>query len=502
MATRKGITYTEDGEIVDDDGLVNDSYGDDLVEGMKATAAKIKARRLARRTAPTNNKARRLAARPTPAKGFTTKFLDNLKPADKRIELADNGKAGLRLRLEPSGTRTFVWYYKDGPKTRVLTLGRYGKGDGHISLKQARDQLDKAKERHREGERPGLVPDAPKTVEGLCEIFYKRRILRHRTRPEEVRRILDNDVIPGIGKKQLRTLTAPTVAAVVERVVDRGAETHAGKVLATLKQLFKFAEARGYIDRSPAYALDRKDLGVIDTIRDRHLDQSELKELWQAINRAPRMSEQTRYALKILILTGVRTGELLKARWEHIDLGKGEWFIPTENSKTTKWTVPLVPAVVRLFRELQDIAGESEWVLASTRRKDDEKDRPISDKSLNRALRRLFDLKVKDKDGNEYPLLNIPHVRVHDFRRTLRTQLEDLKAVDNETGRRYTIEPHVAEKCLNHSLGRIDKTYNKNTLFTKRREALQAWADRVDVIVNDRDNVNVLHTNRGQHEQT
>ena len=60
-------------------------------------------------------------------------------------------------------------------------------------------------------------------------------------------------------------------------------------------------------------------------------------------------------------------------------------------------------------------------------------------------------------------------------------------------GKLYSIEPHISEKCLNHSLGRIEKTYNKNTLLGKRREALQAWSDHVEVLVTDRDNVEALH---------
>ena len=59
------------------------------------------------------------------------------------------------------------------------------------------------------------------------------------------------------------SITAPLLARVVDKVVDRGAAAHAGKVLATLKQLFKFAQARGYIDISPATPLSPVDLGVV-----------------------------------------------------------------------------------------------------------------------------------------------------------------------------------------------------------------------------------------------
>jgi integrase len=403
-----------------------------------------------------------------PKTGFTTAWLDNVKPKSKRIEYADAGCRGLRLRVEPTGRKSFVWYYREGGRNRVLTLGRYGTCESCISLKDARKALQVAKEKHEDGVSPALPTDTPTTVEELAEIFYARRILPHRKVPEVVRMILDNDIIPKLGKMKLATLSAPVIATMIEQVVDRGARTHAGKVLAIAKQMFRFAEARGWIDRSPAYALDKKDLSIVDNVRDRHLSAEEIQALWQALDNYKRLSVQVKLGIQVLLLTGVRTAELLQAKWEHIQ--DNEWFIPEENSKTTAWTVPIVPAVASLLDELQEIADhfESDWVMASTT------DEPLSDKALARAIRRLRD----KKDDKGKLLLDIPDFTPHDFRRTLRTHLEDLD-----------VPPYVAEKCLNHSLGRIERTYNRNELLEQRREALQKWADFVYLSVTPRDNV-------------
>jgi integrase len=432
----------------------------------------------------------------SPPKGFTDKFLENLQKADKRYELRDLMAPGLRLRVEPSGRKTFVWYFKEGTKTKVLTIGRYGTGG--ISLKQARAALEKAKLRHTEGEQVQPSSEAPRTVSELAEVFYTKRILPHRKVPQAVRTILDRDILPVIGRRAPGAVTAETVAMVVEKVVDRGAVVHAGKVLAVCKQMFRYAAARwsSVVPQSPAYPLDRKDLGVQDNVRDRNLTDMEIQQLWQALDAHPRISQQVRLALKVLLLTGVRTNELLSATWDEIDLDRHEWNIPESHSKTSGWTVPLVPAVEALFLQLRDIsdkAGKSPYVVAGDERTarvpGDDRPRRLSDKALARALRRLFEPR---RDGTA--MLAFPKCSPHDFRRTLRTHLDDLKAIDSETGRRYSIEPHIAEKCLNHSLGRIERTYNKNTLIAKRREALQAWADHVDVLVTERDNVEVLET--------
>ena len=70
-------------------------------------------------------------------------------------------------------------------------------------------------------------------------------------------------------------------------MVDRGASTHAGKVLQILKQMFRFAEGRGYIDHSPAYALDKKDLGCVDNMKDRYLTVEEIRIVWHNGDAAP-----------------------------------------------------------------------------------------------------------------------------------------------------------------------------------------------------------------------
>ena len=269
-------------------------------------------------------------------------------------------------------------------------------------------------------------------------------------------------------------------------MVDRGAKALAGKVLATIKQLFKFAQVRGYIDSSPAYPLNPGDLGVVNNIRERALDtdeegeaQADLVEicaLWRALDKAPRLSPQIRFGVKILLLTGVRSGELRLAQWEHIDFDAATWKIPASNTKNAKaWTVPLSPQVLDLFKNLHKAAEGSQWVLPSFMG-DFTGESPITDKALARAVKRLFSL--TDSDGNR--LLPIDYFTPHDLRRTLRTHLS-----------RLGVAPHIAEKCLNHSLSKLGKTYDKHTYLDDRREALEKWAMVVDLAVNPRDNVSI-----------
>lgn len=399
-----------------------------------------------------------------PKTGLTDSFLKGIKPLPYRCEAADPKTPGLRIRVNPTGKINFVWYYRDHTtgKNKVLTLGPYGDKDGQLTLKKAREALETAKKRHEAGELGGSA-DIPQTVTELAELFYKDRILPHRSRPDAARQILDHDIIPVIGNKKLNTLTTITVANCVQVVVKRGAAAHAGKVTSLLKQLFKFAEGRGYIDRSPAYALDKKDLGVVEKVRERWLKTEEIKPVWDAIDSAPKMSLPVKNALKVLLLTGVRTGELMQAEWSHINFDAAEWYFPKENTKTkSEWLVPLTPAVIGLIKELEGI--HDKYVFAGI-------DGQLNDKALGRAMRRLF----------EMGLLQIERCTPHDFRRTIRTHLEALN-----------IEPHICEKVLNHSLGRINAIYNKNNYLDQRRIALEKWADFVDLLVNEQNNVVVF----------
>jgi len=398
----------------------------------------------------------------SPPNGLTDGFIKHLKPQDKRYDVADKSCKGLRIRIGTTGKKSFVWFYNDieTNKLKMLTLGRYGDGDDQLTLSTARKALETAKIKLDAGELHTVKINTPQTVSELCEVFYNDRIIPHRRSPEAVKQVIEYDIKPTIGNKLIKTLSTVAVVNCVQVVVKRGASVHAGKVTAILKQLFKFAEGRGYIDRSPAYALDKKDLGVVTTTRERWLEAHEIKPVWDVISNQPKLSLPVKNGLKILLLTGVRTGELIKAKWEHINFEKKEWFIPKENTKTLQeWTVPLTPNAMSLIAELQGL--DPVYVFCG-------KNGMISDKAMGRAMRRLFEIGA----------LDIEPVRPHDFRRTVRTHLEKLN-----------VAPHIAEKCLNHSLGAINATYNKNSYLDERREALERWNEFVSLQINPKSNV-------------
>ena len=412
---------------------------------------------------------------------FTTKKLDSLKPDEKEYEIGDSGHPGLRLRVAPTGKKVFRWRYKKvgSNKWGVKTLGEYSKAFG---ISAARAKLDRLKKEHKHRLDTGQVESPVTTVSELADVFYTRRIEKQRRCPGDALRIIDNDIKPKLGKYKLDAITAPTIGNMVTSVVERGAASHAKKVLALVKQMFGFGESLGYIQYNPAASLKGENLNVEANVRDRYLTTDEIKKLWKALDRMPRMSETMKIAFRVLLLTGVRSGELLKAHWENVDLDKGEWTIPVEDQKLTikqaqkakPFVIAIPPMAVDLFKQLKEYANqvakdrkqESVFVMASLTSESGR----YEDKSIGHACRRMLTQKVDKKQ-----ILDIPAFTPHDLRRTLRTHLSET----------LDIQPHVAEKCLNHSLGRIEAVYNQATLYDQRKEALERWADYLSRVVSD-----------------
>jgi integrase len=374
-----------------------------------------------------------------------------------------------------------------------MTLGYFSREGAaeHLSLKDARNRLDEIQAAHREHrlqEVLGGAAGAPKTVEELAELFYGKRIVPHRRRPEVVRDVLDRDILPRIGKRSLAGFSTAACRWIVEEVVSRGATTYAGRVLQVLKQLGRYGVGNSYLSTNPASPLEPKQLGVVAEGSERFLTRSEIVAWWHALDESE-MTPTVRNGLRLLLFTGLRTAELLKQRWADVNLDGEDGptlTIPVENQKVTKeaarkarpFVVPLAPPAVEVLRELKGLAGRSPWVMAS----EDAAEGRITDKALGLAMRRLWRGHKtrgnrKNKGETRPPLLTIPPASPHDLRHTMKTHY-------NAT---LGIEPWVAERALNHSLGPIFKRYTHDDFAPKLRDAALRWADYVTRIVRGED---------------
>ena len=323
---------------------------------------------------------------------LTAAVVNAAQPRAVRYELADNIEPGLRIRVHPSGVKTLRWQRLDKTtgKHAVVVLGRFSFEQAAGCLTWPGPLVGRAAEggpphrhhgrgRGRDAGRgdspsPSGPGDTSPLVKDLADDFYKRRIQPHRKRHEETKALVEKEITAVLGRRTVASITTAECARLVERVVDRGAKAHAGKVLGLLKQLFKFAEGRDLIQRNPAARLDPDDLGIVLGRRKRWLSETEIPIFWTALDERtepvyverhdprtgktqkyvqtmPTLGDTTRAGLRVLLLTGVRSGELLQAEWEHVDFKKATWTIPVANQKLSPkqardahpFVIPLVP---------------------------------------------------------------------------------------------------------------------------------------------------------------
>ena len=432
--------------------------------------------------------------RTTAAPPLTAKAIEAARAGERNLELFDSAAPGLCIRVTPTGGKVFRWYVRS--IGRAITIGRWSKVEkpGHVTLGEARRWLERLKEAHTVGRldevvrelealrpRPGKAPAVPAGVLTVREVAkdFLAYLERERRRPEQARRTFDADILPAIGDRPVGAVAPLECRRIVEAVVARGAPVQAGHVLALLKQFFTFAVDRDDAPSNPAERFrNARALGVEKNVSQRYLSPDEIAAFWRALDSYKGMTPTVRGALKLLLLLGVRSGELLQATWEEVDLEAATWTVPVAHQKLTRqrektarpWTVPLSPSSVAIFRDLEALANglRSNYVLASFHATAE--GGALTEKSLNHAMRRLF--------TGPKPTLKFEGERPtpHDLRRTMRTHLGD----------KLGVPWHIAERCLNHSLGGMTAVYDVADYLEERRAALEKWATYVERLLSRR----------------
>jgi integrase len=254
-------------------------------------------------------------------------------------------------------------------------------------------------------------------------------------------------------REGLHDITREDVLAALQPMIDRGALELATRVWQRVRDVFLFAIDTGLTERNPAEAV-RRALPTPEKGRLPALPPSGLGELLEAIENYPGRAE-TVAALRLLVLTFVRPGELRAAEWAEFDIEAATWRIPEQRMKRNlAHLVPLSTQAVQLLKELKAITGDGKYLFPSLT----SEKRPISDNTLNQALKRSG--------------FHGRHV-AHGFRSLASTWL-------NETGQ---FSPDIIEKQLSHeSADSVRAAYNRAEYLNQRREMMQVWADHVQAV--------------------
>ena len=385
---------------------------------------------------------------------------------------------------------TPVWKfrYRFAGKQRIMNLGSYAV----LSLADARktakelaarvslgyDVAGEKQERKREAIAKIEEEKNAWTVAQLADEYFERMILGRWKHPNIVRSRIENDIKPAIGKMKAEDVRPRDIDEMVQAAVKRGAPTIANDVLRWSKRIFDFGIKRQVVEINPASAFDPSDAGGKEEARDRWLTRDEIIKLFQAMrDKAGTFTIQNVYAVRLLLLLAVRKEELIAAQWKEFDLDGAVWNLPEERTKTgAAIDIPLPAVAVETLRELHRLACGSAYVFPA--RKMQSRMIPHIDlNTLNAAISKHIKPSLKD----------VPNFTIHDFRRTARTHLAALG-----------VDPHIAERCLNHKLKGVEGIYNRHDYFDERKKALNEWARLLAALEKGRTDYNVVPMKRNK----
>lgn len=390
---------------------------------------------------------------------LTDTAIKALKPADKPFKKSDGG--GLYVWMTPNGTRTWRMDYRFLGKGKTLTIGQYP----GISLADARRRRDEAKLLIADGIDPSSQKKLEKlqakvahdnTFAALAEEHFER--LEKQGRAEATlkkHRWYLSFALPDLGHRPITGVSSAEILGVLRTVEASGRLETAARLRSTIGSVFRFAIATARADQDPTVALQRALIPPTVQSRAAITNPVELGGLLRSID-SFEGQPATRAALKLLPLVFSRPGELRMAIWEEFDLDAGVWVIPAARTKTRKeHKKPLAQQTVQILKDLHPITGDHPLIFPSIRTWQ----KPISDNTLNAALRRLGYRKDE--------------VTAHGFRATASTLL-------NESGK---WNPDAIERELGHvEHNKVRSAYHRSQYWDERKEMVQWWADKCDAL--------------------
>jgi integrase len=369
---------------------------------------------------------------------------------------------GLTFTLSAKGTAAWVLRYRFGGKGRELTLGRYPDitlAKARKLAAEARVQIQQGRDVAREKQKATIERAAAKTLRELAADYMDKAFPRLAANTIKQRRQhIEGVILPKLGSLPAREVSTADVVALVEAVGKKSVNV-AELVFTAVSEIFKHGLARHVVTANPCAGISVSAIcGKPEPKRQRlKLTEDELRVILPAL---PGIGPENALAVKIQLATCVRLGELAKAEWAHVDFDRAQWFVPDQNSKTGRgFTIPLPPAVVGWFRELEPFACGSRFVLPARqvrRTRNHGGEVHFEQRAMNAMLHKLCE-KLVGKVRRFTP---------HDLRSTARSHLAALG-----------VNILVAERCLNHSLGGLIAIYDQHDYMTERRAALELWTD-------------------------
>ncbi len=377
----------------------------------------------------------------------------NAKSQAKPYKMLDGDN--LFLHVQPNGSKYWRYRYSWLGKEKTLSLGVYP----DITLADARERRDQARQQRARNVDPSEFKKAQKreimakehnTFEKLAQEWLEVRShgwSAYYTR--QVRQRLENDIFPKLGHRPVNAITAPELLKVVKQIEARNALEIAHRAMQVCGQIFTYGIITDRAERNPAVDLR----GALKTpVKNNYayLSQNELPEFLEKLEAYNAGHIQTKLAIKMLLLTFVRTNELCGAKWSEIDFDNKEWRIPAERMKMRNpHIVPLSSQALEILAILKKLNDHREHVFPSLQV-------PRKCMSNNTMLMAIYAMGYKNKTTG------------HGFRATASTILY-------ESG---LFQRDAIERQLSHQeRSRVVAAYNHSEHLPLRRKMMQWWGD-------------------------
>lgn len=384
------------------------------------------------------------------------------KAKEKLYKLFDGG--GLFMEIHPKQQKRWRIKYRFKGKDKTLSLGTYP----NISLKAARIKREEIKRLVSEGIDPSQQRKDNKALElkkqeeeintfkRSAKLYIEHlRPIRNEKYWNSIESAFDRDINPIIGNKNINDINAKDIIEVLLHIQSRGAIETAHRLFSQISSVFKYAVSNTYADRNPCNDMDKNH--VLKQVQSKHYatitDSEQIGKLLYDINKYSG-AYTVRMALRFAPYIALRPYNIRHARWENIDFISKLWTIPAQDMKTGKeHIVPLTDSMLKILNELKSFSGDREYVFPS----DKKPKQPLSDTTLNKALRRM------GYSGDKFV--------AHGFRAMFST------ITNEQSGFRF----EVIETQLAHKIGNsVSRAYNRALYMDERKDLMQWWSDYLD----------------------
>ncbi|HEY9825939.1 MAG TPA: tyrosine-type recombinase/integrase [Stenomitos sp.] len=397
---------------------------------------------------------------------FTDFFISTLKPTGKVTDYRESNTHGFGVRVLPNGTKKFFYAYNYCGKRRFFNLGIY-RDNNHksgVTLKEAKDKYITARRAVLDGKDPLIEKDKLRQDRDRTPFVsdfvddYIRDYAKQKTRGwKETERVLKKEIIPRWGKWKITDVKRPDLRPLLNEIKERGSLIMANRTLAYVRGMFSYAVECHLIESNPFLGMKMPNE---EHSRERVLNAEEIRTLWVNLETAD-MHPSIKKALKMILITGQRPGEVIGMHSNEIDARW--WTIPVSRSKNRQ-----AHRVYLTDIALEIIGDKKGYIFESSAKGGKPFEVRTMTTSIKKNLPHTAASIVTDK-------LKIAHFVPHDLRRTTATMLAELGISGDIIDR---VQNHISKQKAG-----VGHVYNRYDYSKEKMAALEKWSDRLAEII-------------------